>query len=137
MSKGDANWDAIKKVTTMRDAKSPNTYIIGNGDIKSISDARAKCKTYNVDGVMIGRGIFNNPYLFAEKNMAELSPTDRKKMAIQHIVLFKNTWEENKNPEILKKFFKIYIKDFNGASALRRQLMNAKTFGEMISLLKK
>ena len=67
MSIGPANWDEIAKVSKLRDGLNLDIPIIGNGDVKSIEEARFKCKTFNLDGAMIGRGIFDNPWLFMEE----------------------------------------------------------------------
>lgn len=64
MSTGFADWEEIGKIVKLRDAISPKTPIIGNGDVKSYAEVVEKQKKYGVDGVMIGRGIFANPWIF-------------------------------------------------------------------------
>lgn len=63
MSKVPAHWDLIKIPAEM--AKGTDTLIFGNGDVRSVTEARHKAEQYDIDGVMIGRGIFGNPWLFA------------------------------------------------------------------------
>ena len=67
MSKVAAHWDLMPRVVALRDALSPHTLIIGNGDVKSVEDAHQKAELFGADGIMLGRAIFGNPYLFAEK----------------------------------------------------------------------
>ena len=64
----------LQKFPKLRDDLNLDIPIIGNGDVKSIEEARFKCKTFNLDGAMIGRGIFDNPWLFMEEQK-----TDSKK----------------------------------------------------------
>src|SRR5438552_201078 len=66
MSKVPAHWDKLKTVADMRNAMRSSTLIIGNGDVKSLSEAKQKVAESGTDGAMIGRGIFDNPYLFSE-----------------------------------------------------------------------
>ena len=65
MSEGKADWDEIGKAVKLRDQLAPHIPIIGNGDIETIADAISFWQTYGTDGVMIGRGIFKNPWLFS------------------------------------------------------------------------
>ena len=68
MSQVDAHWDLMPEILKLRDEIAPETLIIGNGDVKNMDDAREKASTYKCDGVMIGRAIFGNPWLFGSQN---------------------------------------------------------------------
>lgn len=109
------------------------TLIIGNGDIKNLKQAREMVDKYGVDGVMIGRGIFENPAVF-DKSESELDRTGKLKALSEHIKLFRKTWGEGKDFNILKKFVKAYVNGFDGASEMRGKLMAAKTSGELLEL---
>ncbi len=137
MSKEKAKWDLIGDVVKLRDSLKSKTFIIGNGDIKSREEALHMQRKYHVDGVMIGRGIFENPLLFSSKNADFQSKSLQYKLELaqKHIKLFQQTWENSKNPAILKKFFKIYIRDFIGANRLRLMLMQAKNYNDMLTVL--
>ncbi len=135
MSKGEANWEAIGKIVKLRNKISPNTIIIGNGDVKSYKEVVLTGKKYGVDGVMIGRGIFTNPWVFDRKSKTH-TKEDHFKLLLKHVNLFEQTWGSTKNFEVIKKFFKMYIKDFEGANTFRQKLMEAKNLEEMKSLLK-
>ena len=64
MSDVPAHWELMPEVVKLRNEISPETLIIGNGDVMSLNDAREKTEKYGCDGVMIGRGIFGTPWLF-------------------------------------------------------------------------
>jgi tRNA-dihydrouridine synthase len=138
MSKGDADWDEIGKIVKMRDRVSPGTLIIGNGDVKSYSKVFSLHKMYKVDGVMIGRGIFANPWVFDKDSDSKVHDKDDYiKLLRYHIDLFEKTWREEKNFSVIKKFFKMYVKDFKGANPLRIKLMNSNSFEEVRNILSK
>src|SRR6266699_3942121 len=127
MSKVPAHWDKLKTVVEMRDALSSETLIIGNGDIKSLNEARQKVAAAGADGAMIGRGIFENPYLFSE-NIALSDKTQQEKMQLllDHMRLWQDTWGNTKHFPTLRKFFKVYANGFPGAQELRMQLMETQ-----------
>ena len=132
-----AHWDEIGKVVKLRDSLHLKTLIIGNGDVKTLSDAMEKYEKYKVDGIMIGRGIFNNLWMF-NKNIdpAKISYQEKLKLLIEHITLFDKTWGKSKNFSIMKKFYKIYITDVPNAGNFRMELMKFKTGQETLEFLK-
>lgn len=137
MSKGEANWEEIGKAVKIKNKIAPQTILLGNGDIKSYKQAREMYGKYCVDGVMIGRGIFSNPWIFAKINESKLHTKEEYiELLLKHIKLFEKTWGTTKNFEILKKFFKMYIRDFSGANLLRQKLMNCKNSIEVKEVLK-
>jgi tRNA-dihydrouridine synthase len=103
------------------------TLIIGNGDVKSLSDAKQKVAEAGVDGAMIGRGIFENPYLFSENiTLSDKTPEERLHLLLEHMQLWQDTWGNTKHFPILRKFFKVYANGFPGAQELRMQLMETQ-----------
>lgn len=136
MSKDPANWEEIGKAVQLRNKISPDTIIIGNGDIKTRADALEKVKTTGVDGVMIGRGIFTDLWIFSrEKELAHVSRKERFETLLYHINLFEKTWGHTKDFNLLKKFYKVYIADYEGASEFRQKLMEIHTFEETKKVL--
>lgn len=137
MSKYPADWGKIGEVRQMRDRLSPTTKIIGNGDVVSRSQGTELAKQYDLDGIMIGRGIFHDPYVFAGQS-PWLSTSRNQKLALykHHVKLFAKTWP-NKERKIytLNKFCKIYVNDFPGAKELRERLMKARSADELLRLL--
>jgi len=136
MSKGVCHWDEIGKAVELRDAISPKTKIIGNGDVTSWEDVLKKVHTYNVDGVMIGRGIFHNLFVFDKTNSPHPTGIEKLPLLLEHLDLYKRTWGATKHYPILKKFFKIYVSGFDDASAFREKLMETKTIDEAQILVK-
>lgn len=136
MSKVPAHWDEIGKVVRLRDQMSIGTLIVGNGDVESYRDGLEKAKTYGVDGIMIGRGVFHNFYIFDKtKNWSEATTGEKLAIMRSHILLYEKTWEGKKHYQILKKFFKIYVSGFDGASDVRAKFMETKTAEEALRLL--
>ncbi len=135
MSKGMVDWEEIGEIVKIKNEVSPQTLIIGNGNIKNYEEVFLMHERYGVDGVMIGRGIFGNPWAFS-KDPVKHTKEDYYNLLLKHIDLFEKTWGESKNFNILKKFFKMYVKSFKGASILRQKLMEAKSLTEIRNYLK-
>ena len=69
MSLVPAHWDAIAEAVKIRnefDSSANQTLILGNGDVQNVADAEEKARVSGVDGVMIGRAVFGNPWLFSD-----------------------------------------------------------------------
>jgi len=129
MSEGEANWDEIARAVKLRDQLALEIPIIGNGDVLSLDDAYSKVDQYGVDGVMIGRGIFHNPWLF-DPSRHDIGVNERLSALLLHLDLYEKTWGSNKPFVILRRFFKIYLSGFAGASALRAKMMTVGGFDE-------
>lgn len=138
MSKVPVHWDEVNKIREMRDRLSPGTLIVGNGDIESQAQGEELAKKYKLDGIMIGRGIFTDPFIFAGGNNPWESYTKAQKIALyrKHVELFASTWKNNERKvHTLNKFCKVYISGFDGAKELREYLMNAQSTDELLELL--
>lgn len=136
LSKVPAHWDEIEKVVTLRDTMGIATKIIGNGDVKDAKDAKEKSKQHGVDGVMIGRGIFENMWAFDRSEHPHVGTTSELFGIMKtHIQMFEKEWGNTKNYATLKKFFKIYIKGFDGASEVRDRIMQTNTSKEALAIL--
>jgi nifR3 family TIM-barrel protein len=128
MSKVLAHWDLLKTVVEMRDTMHSATLIIGNGDVKSLGDARQKVAQAGADGAMIGRGIFDNPFLFSgDVTLSDKTPQEKMQLLLDHMHLWIETWGDSKHFPILRKFFKVYANGFPGAQDLRMQLMETES----------
>ncbi len=137
MSDVPAQWDHIGEIVKLRDRLAPQTLIIGNGDVKDRRHGLQLAKEYNVDGIMIGRGVFHDPFAFAEQSPWE-QYTKEQRVAIykRHVTLFAETWtDEDRRIATLNKFCKVYINGFDGAKELREKLMAARTAEELLALL--
>ena len=134
LSKVPAHWDEIAKVVVLRNQISPDTVVIGNGDIESREEAVRAHEVYGVDGVMIGRGIFANPWVF-EKVSKKHTHRESLQLLLRHTRLFCDTYPHPRAYSVMKKFFKMYVKSFPGADELKKQLMITKTFREVEALV--
>ncbi len=134
MSKVPAHWDEIGKAVDIRNRMNVKTVIIGNGDVVDVADGIRKVNEYGVDGVMIGRGIFENPWAFDRSGH---NPTIHELLMLmkKHIELFEKTWGKEKSFVILRKFFKIYIKGFDGASEYRARVMTARSSSDVYPVI--
>jgi tRNA-dihydrouridine synthase len=129
MSKVPADWSYIKRAVEMRDKMKSDTLICGNGDIKDIKDAREKAEETGADGVMLGRAIFGNPWLFDEEK-GEVDIEEKLKVMVEHTKLFEEIASQ-KNFSIMKKHYKAYVYGWDGAKELRIKLMEAKTASDV------
>jgi nifR3 family TIM-barrel protein len=130
MSLVDARWEDIARVVEM--ARGTETIIIGNGDVTSLADAHKKAETYGVDGVMVGRGAFGNPWFFNKEIQKEDIPLEKQlRVAIEHTKLFENKLGDIKNFAIMRKHYKAYVHGFDGAKELRIQLMETTCAAEV------
>ncbi len=125
MSKVPAHWDEIGKVAKLRDKLVPETVIVGNGDVLSRKQGEQLAKQWGVDGIMIGRGVFHNIFVF-EQGQSAHSREELMDILRFHLDLHEKTWQGTKRFEPLKKFFKIYVNGFPNASELRAELMDCK-----------
>ncbi len=136
MSKVDAHFELIPEIKKLRDEIAPQTLLTINGDIRDRRHGLELAEQYGVDGIMIGRGIFKDPYAFIERVEA---PTREELFDLlhYHLDLFdKYSSElEPRRFEPLKRFFKIYMHSFPGASEVREQLMRTKSTDEVREVL--
>lgn len=170
MSKVDAHWDRIADAVVIRNRLSEEgqTLLIGNGDVVDLEDARKKVEESGCDGVMLGRAIFGNPWLFQSLKASEKSGNRNKKhtegkdresnliiydkvgekqgetvpveerlrVMVEHTKLFEELLPE-KNFAIMKKHYKAYVSDFDGAKELRVELMDCQSASEVETKVQK
>ncbi len=158
-----AHWDLMERIIKLRDKISPETLIIGNGDVKDLTEAKEKAEKYKCDGVMIGRGVFGKPDFFRTTPSADCHPSLEKEGKVEgdreprpglgysqsqalvlkidilkeHIKLFdkKLLQPGHKSFAVMKKHFKAYLNDFDGAKELRNRLMDTERPSEALSIL--
>lgn len=162
MSKVPAHFELIPEIKALRDTLAPDTLLIINGDVRDRAHGMEFYEQHGVDGAMIGRGVFANPFCFVDsaalnrtenlqpekfndassKNFPrEASLNDRAPSPLLDLLMFhldeydKYVAETGRPFETLKRFFKIYIRDFAGASELRDKLMHTHTTDEVRDIL--
>ncbi len=130
MSKVPAHWELASKAVALRDTYSPDTLIIGNGDVQSLDEAKEKAETYGLDGIMLGRAIFGNPWLFSGRPLEDI--TSREKLeALRTLSQSFDELRPKKSFHILKKHFKAFIAGWPGAAELRKDLMETQNHEEL------
>lgn len=137
MSKVPPHWDVVNQCRELRDDLSPTTLIVGNGDVDNRQEALEKIEQYGLDGIMMGRAVFSDPFVFGKDSpWPTYSKMQRLKLYEQHVKLFAKTWRHNQRKiHTLNKFCKIYVSDFEGAKELREQLMNAGSTDDLLEVL--
>jgi len=151
MSLVPARWEHVKEVVDIRNKMNLKTKIIGNGDVLDLVHAEKLALETGCDGVMLGRAIFGNPWLFSGlasqenkdsllftlkdsdeiRNLyspAPLIPSVKEKLTVmvEHTKLFEELLGQYKNFAIMKKHYKAYVNGFDGAKELRVKLMEAE-----------
>ncbi|MDO8618628.1 MAG: tRNA-dihydrouridine synthase [Candidatus Daviesbacteria bacterium] len=134
-SKVPAHWEEMERVVAIREELKSRVLIIGNGDVKSLKEAQNKCKKYKIDGIMIGRGIFDNVWLFnPQVDIKKVTPKQKIDLLIKHLELFQKTWGKNRHFALMKKFVKCYISNYDGATEDREILMQTKNLDELTGI---
>lgn len=128
MSAVPARWEVMREAVRLRDAIAPAVLLIGNGDVRDLIEARKKAAETGCDGVMIGRGMFGNPWVFAGKK-AEDTALSEKLSALAELAYAFEALRPQKHFAILKKHIKAFVNGFDGAAELRAQLMEAENAG--------
>lgn len=125
MSKVPARWEHVKRAVEIRNELKSNTLIFGNGDVMNIEDARVKATETGADGIMLGRAIFGNPWLFSERDQKTITIQERLTVLVELSELFDELLGGVKNFAIMKKHFKAFVHGWDGAKELRIRLMDA------------
>jgi len=154
MSKVPAHYELIPDLLALRAELSPETKLIINGDIPDRAAAMKLHAQYpDLDGFMIGRGVFKNPYCFTDHlatrdelldlllfHLEKFDEANASKSNLREPDERQNKTTETKDPrsksfEPLKHYFKIYLHSFAGASDLRARLMDTHSTAEARTVL--
>ncbi|MCH7589431.1 tRNA-dihydrouridine synthase [PVC group bacterium] len=134
MSKVDARWDEIVLAVAL--AKDEETLIIGNGDIQNLKEARDMVEKTGVDGVMLGRAIFGNPWLFnPDVKVENISFEEKMKVLLEHAAVYEEVFQGKKKFAVMRKHFKAYVAGFPGSKELRGALEKTNSFKEVKNII--
>ncbi len=134
MSNVPAHWELMPRIVALRNELSPETLIIGNGDVTDLEDARVKINESGADGVMLGRAIFGNPWLFTGRTDVSLS---ERLHALITLAQYFEEMRPSKSFHILKKHIKAFVTGFSGAGELRGELMEAQSAKQIEEIILK
>ncbi len=135
MSKVAAHYELIPEIVALRNQIAPKTKLMINGDIKDRQEGLELASKHGFEGIMIGRGVFANPFCFSSHQPSHNELID---LLFYHLDLFdKSQQNQARKFEPLKTFFKIYINNFPGASDLRAKLMQTKSTDEVRQIIEK
>jgi tRNA-dihydrouridine synthase len=137
MSKVPAHWEDISTIANLRTEIAPHTLLVGNGDVMSRGQGIKLANEHGLDGIMIGRGVFQDPYVFSENSpWASLAVEQKILLYKRHVELFDAVWSPGvRAVHTLNKFCKIYINGFDGAKEMREELMLANSTKDLLSIL--
>ncbi len=135
MSKVPARWERVARAIEIRDEMGSETLIFGNGDVLSVEHARELAAEHHADGVMLGRAIFGNPWLFSRsENSRDITLKEKLVVMVEHTKLFEELLP-HKNFAVMKKHYKAYCHGFQGAKELRMKLMEKENSDEVETLV--
>ena len=130
-----ADWEQMKKAVEIRNRMNPKVLLIGNGDIRDRKDGEQKAEEFGADGIMIGRGMFGNPWIFTSRQPETISLQEK----LDALIELAHGFEKLSPPKsfaILKKHIKAFVTGFVGAAELRAKLMSAENAADLESIIK-
>ncbi len=134
LSLAPANWELMKRAVEIRNKINPKVLLIGNGDVRDHEDAKNKAAESGCDGIMLGRAVFGNPWIFAGRK-SEGIPLSEKLAALIELAQEFEKLSPPKSFSILKKHVKAFVTGFSGAADLRAKLMTANSAIELEKLI--
>ncbi len=129
-----ADWELMKKAVAIRNKINPKVLLIGNGDVRDLDDAKIKAAESGCDGVMLGRALLGNPWLFAGRKSAD-TPLAEKLAALIELAQEFEKLNPPKHFAILKKHIKAFVTGFSGAAEFRAELMMANSATELETII--
>jgi tRNA-dihydrouridine synthase B len=131
---GHADWSMIKAVK-----ESVGIPVIGNGDVRSARDAKRMLDETGCDGVMIGRAVQGNPWIFREAlqylrtGAVPPPPTFEEREAVMqgHLVDMVNLAGENIGVREMRKHLCWYTKGIPGGAEFRERVNHLVSAGDV------
>lgn len=136
---GKVDLDIIKKVK-----ENVNIPVIGNGDIKTVEDAKYMIDYTGCDGVMIGRAALGNPWILENtvrylngNNIKEVSIEEKKKMMKKHFKYLLNNKKERNAILEMRTIAAYYLKGVPGSVEIKKQIFKINTKEELFEIIDK
>lgn len=134
MSLVGAHWDVMHRAVEI--VHQTDTLIIGNGDVKDLDHAKQLAQETGVDGIMLGRAVFGNPWLFNRGVQHEdVSMEEKFRVMMEHAQLYEEIFERKKNFAVMQKHLRAYASGFNGAKELRKALIDIRSSEDLKPIL--
>ena len=132
LSQVAAHWEEMPKIVGL--AQGTGVLILGNGDIKSIEQAEQVCAETGCDGVMIGRAIFGNPWLFnRQRKIEEITMDDLLETMLVHCHLYEEVFGDDKKFLVMRKHLMAYASGFPGAKELRMSFEKVYSIADVVA----
>lgn len=135
LSEVPARWELVGQAVEIRNRMKSTTLILGNGDVKTLAQAKELCEKWKCDGAMLGRAIFGNPWLFSGRDVATIPLKEKLEVLREHVLLYDKYLGGMKPFDFMKKHFKSYMEGFPGAKKFREPFFAAKHAQEVVQRL--
>jgi tRNA-dihydrouridine synthase len=134
---GKSNWDEIHRAALL--CKNSGTLLLGNGDAQNYEEAMEKINKYEVDGVLIGRGSFGNPFVFQPNHQELAKQYNIFEIALEHCRLYEQTYNKSEKYHFMpmRKHLGWYVKGVEGAREIRIELFQANNSAEVETIFKR
>lgn len=135
---GKADWSVIKEVK-----KNVSIPVIGNGDIKTVYDAKKMLEDTKCDAIMIGRGVLGNPWLIRDTinylNYGiipkEITKEEKIDMCIKHLNYLLEVKDEKTAVLEMRSHIAWYLKGISGSNEIKRKIFISTKKEEVINIL--
>lgn len=138
---GEADWEVIGRAAELAKKTDPSIIFLGNGDVTNYEEAQEKVNTYHVDGVLIGRASYGQPFIFLPKEEREKLLIEKNifEIALEHAQLYETTYSSNLNYKFLpmRKHLAWYTKGIAQAALVRSELVRADNSLQVAEILQK
>lgn len=128
---GKASWDDIAQAAQIIRKQNAGILVLGNGDIVSKQQAVEYCATYVLDGALVGRGAWGNPWVFTDHAPSQ---QERLRVALEHTKVFAKLLPQTHFAQI-RKHLGWYCHGFRNANVIHEQLIHANSVSEVEDII--